>query len=95
MDNYMDTEVMLDLLGAIRYELWKVDIPSPTVPEYIEHHEQITKLIKFVDDMKEDIISGKRDRISIDKERILRAGSEGKELLFAIDERIFAIRELP
>lgn len=57
MDKYMSTEVVLDLLDAIRYELWKCDIPSPTVPEYIEHHEEITKLIKFVDDMKLDIIS--------------------------------------
>lgn len=57
MDKYMSTEVVLDLLDAIRYQLWLRDIPSPTVPEYMEHHRDITELIKFVDDMKLDIIT--------------------------------------
>lgn len=56
MDKYMSMEVVLDLLEAIRFQLWLCDIPSPTVPEYIEHHEDITKLIKFVDDLKFAII---------------------------------------
>ena len=57
MNNYMNIELVLDLLDSIRYQLWLVDIPSPTVPEYKEHHEDITKLIKFVDDLKLAIIS--------------------------------------
>lgn len=41
-------EVISDLID-IRHALWEVDIPSPTVPEYIEHHKQIQELIAFVD----------------------------------------------
>lgn len=35
-------------LQEIYYELWKVDIPSPTVPEYREHHEQIQGIMAVV-----------------------------------------------
>ena len=44
-----ENEVLNDL-GDIRYALWEVDIPSPTIPEYVEHHEQIQKLIALVDE---------------------------------------------
>lgn len=58
-----ENEVINDL-GDIRYALWEVDIPSPTVPEYVEYHEQIQKLIALVDEKmakyrgKEIIING-------------------------------------
>lgn len=35
-------------LEAIWDELWGIDIPSPTVPEYIEHHQQIQSVMKLV-----------------------------------------------
>ena len=44
-----ENEIINDL-GDIRMALWDADIPSPTVPEYIEHHEQIQELIKLVDE---------------------------------------------
>lgn len=44
-----ENEVLNDL-GDIRVALWEVDIPSPTVPEYVEHHNQIQSLIALVDE---------------------------------------------
>ena len=44
-----ENEVLNDL-GDIRVALWEVDIPSPTVPEYVEHHSQIQSLIALVDE---------------------------------------------
>ena len=41
-------EVISDLID-IRHALWEADIPSPTVPEYIEHHKQIQELMALVD----------------------------------------------
>lgn len=35
-------------LNEIKDEVWGYDIPSPTVPEYREHHQQIQELMKFV-----------------------------------------------
>lgn len=58
-----ENEIINDL-GDIRYALWEVDIPSPTVPEYVEHHQQIQELIALVDEKmakyrgKEVIING-------------------------------------
>lgn len=28
--------------------VWDIDIPSPTVPEYIEHHEQCVMLMNLI-----------------------------------------------
>lgn len=33
--------------------LWEIDIPSPTVPEYIEHHQGVQAVIKRAKDLKE------------------------------------------
>ena len=35
-------------LKEIKDELWGYDIPSPSVPEYREHHQQIQALMKYV-----------------------------------------------
>lgn len=42
-------ETALKALEEISYSLWEIDIPSPTVPEYIEHHEQVQGVMKLVD----------------------------------------------
>lgn len=34
----------------LRYLVWLEDIPSPKCPEYIEHHESIQKILKFIDE---------------------------------------------
>lgn len=39
---------IIDDLNEIFQELWDVDIPSPTVPEYREHHEQIQGIMAVV-----------------------------------------------
>lgn len=44
-----ENEVLNDL-GDIRVALLEVDIPSATVPEYVEHHNQIQSLITLVDE---------------------------------------------
>lgn len=60
----MEENEVLGDLGDIRAALWDVDIPHPTVPEYVEHHQQIQKLIAIVDEKmakyrgKEVIING-------------------------------------
>lgn len=41
------TEISNDL-EEIYNAIWDVDIPSPTVPEYREHHEQMVELMKLV-----------------------------------------------
>ena len=41
-------EVIGDFVEVYK-ALWEIDIPSPTVPEYIEHHEQIKELTNLVD----------------------------------------------
>lgn len=45
-----EKENFLDMLNEIRYKVWLYDIPSPAVPEYIEHHEQITDILKLIDE---------------------------------------------
>ena len=48
MSDLIDRQAAIDALRAIRFGLWKIDIPSPTVPEYIEHHEQIQNMMGVV-----------------------------------------------
>lgn len=38
----------LEALREIRHALWEIDIPSPTVPEYIEHHEGVQEVTAVV-----------------------------------------------
>lgn len=46
----MGENKVINDLGDIRCALWGADIPSPTIPEYIEHHNQIQSLIALVDE---------------------------------------------
>lgn len=45
----IDREQALKALEEISYALWEVDIPSPTVPEYIEHHRDVQKVMGIAD----------------------------------------------
>ena len=49
MDDFISKRTAIDALRAIKYGLWEIDIPSPTVPEYVEHHEQIKNMMEIVD----------------------------------------------
>lgn len=33
----------------LRDLVYDMDIPSPTIPEYIEHHRDITKILEEID----------------------------------------------
>ena len=46
----MDEKSMYDRLVELRELVRMEDIPSPTVPEYIEHHESIQKILKLIDE---------------------------------------------
>ena len=50
------TETLKNKIEELRDLVWGEDIPSPTVPEYREHHESIQKILKFIDSeiLKED-----------------------------------------
>lgn len=39
----------VEVIESIRGCIWDVDIPSPTVPEYVEHHEQMQMLMRKCD----------------------------------------------
>lgn len=45
----IDKEQALKALEEISYALWEIDIPSPTVPEYIEHHEGVQSVMEVAD----------------------------------------------
>lgn len=34
---------------VLRDLVWGMDIPSPTCPEYIEHHRDIQEILQFID----------------------------------------------
>ena len=45
----------IDALDEIRHALWEIDIPSPTVPEYAEHHEQVQSVWKLLDKKQKEL----------------------------------------
>lgn len=49
MSKWIDAEAVNKALDRIREEVWLHDIPSPTVPEYIEHHETMQRLMLVID----------------------------------------------
>ena len=44
----INKEEIIKDFDDIMEALWDIDIPSPTVPEYVEHHEQIQDMMKYV-----------------------------------------------
>jgi hypothetical protein len=38
------------MLAKLRELIWEKDIPSPTTPEYKEHHKDIQDILKFIDE---------------------------------------------
>lgn len=56
MNDLISKEVVIDTLKAVRDLVWDVDIPSPTVPEYIEHHEQMQSIMRNIDILTDKII---------------------------------------
>jgi hypothetical protein len=42
-------ETLREKIEILREMVWLEDIPSPCCPEYVEHHESITKILKYID----------------------------------------------
>lgn len=55
MKKWIDKDVAILALRMIKQEVWLVDIPSPTIPEYIEHHEQMQHIMRVIDVLIENI----------------------------------------
>lgn len=49
MRKWIDADAVNKALDRIREEAWLHDIPSPTVPEYIEHHDAIQQIMLVID----------------------------------------------
>ena len=54
-DDTISRQVAIDALDEIRHALWEIDIPSPTVPEYVEHHEQVQSVWKLLDKKQKEL----------------------------------------
>ena len=48
-------QAAIDALDEIRHALWEIDIPSPTVPEYVEHHKQVQSVWKLLDKKQKEL----------------------------------------
>lgn len=55
MSDLIDRQAAIDALDEIRHALWEIDIPSPTVPEYVEHHEQVQSVWKLLDKKQKEL----------------------------------------
>ncbi len=55
MDDLINRKAAIDALDEIRHALWEIDIPSPTVPEYVEHHEQVQSVWKLLDKKQKEL----------------------------------------
>lgn len=49
MEKWINADAVNAALDRIREEVWLHDIPSPTVPEYIEHHDAIQQILLVID----------------------------------------------
>lgn len=43
-------------IKELRELVWGMDIPSPTIPEYVELHEKIQKILEFIDTNFEEVL---------------------------------------
>lgn len=57
MSDLIDRQAVMDTIDKIKYALWEIDIPSPTVPEYIEHHEQVRSVWELVDKKQKELMT--------------------------------------
>ena len=55
MSDLISRQAVIDALDEIRHALWEIDIPSPTVPEYVEHHEQVQSVWKLLDKKQKEL----------------------------------------
>ena len=62
-------EIITDL-ESIWDKLWEIDIPSPTVPEYIEHHEQVQDVMAYVAKLSHKYVDKYRRPVPLDDESL-------------------------
>ena len=55
MSDLISRREAIDAFDEIRHALWEIDIPSPTVPEYVEHHEQVQSVWKLLDKKQKEL----------------------------------------
>ena len=41
-------DMAIKAIHDIKEKVWEIDIPSPTIPEYVEHHEQVKSVLKVI-----------------------------------------------
>lgn len=58
MSNQEAKDKFLNILFEIQEAVWGIDIPSPTVPEYREHHEQCQELLALIDKKIKEVEEG-------------------------------------
>ena len=56
-------EDILHKVEELRYIVWGEDIPSFTCPEYREHHESITKILEYIDDVLLPIVQCRHEEL--------------------------------
>lgn len=49
MTDSISRETALRALAEICFALWEIDIPHPTCPEYIKHHEQVQRVMAIAE----------------------------------------------
>ena len=78
MDDVISRRAAIDALDEIRHALWEIDIPSPTVPEYVEHHEQVQSVWKLLDKKQKElyVLSSAQPEIT-DEQAILHLQTSG------------------
>ncbi len=54
-NDLISRQAAIDALDEIRHALWEIDIPSPTVSEYVEHHEQVQSVWKLLDKKQKEL----------------------------------------
>lgn len=69
MARLIDRRVAIEAIKEIRDKIWDVDIPSPTVPEYIEHHQQMVHLMNECDNKLHELYLLPSAQLSDDYER--------------------------
>lgn len=43
-------DMAIKAIHDIKEKVWEIDIPSPTIPEYIEHHNQVASVLIVIYD---------------------------------------------
>lgn len=73
MSNVIKKQTALNALRDIYMRLWEIDIPSHTVPEYVEHHEQVQELMRRTNEWIEKIQKLEEDDDQISRKTAVEA----------------------